>query len=398
MFPSFSSSSSSEDESFLRAIRGTSRAITFEYTLESLVAAREQEPPIPRCTPEVPPAQPPEFVPPSEITALLCRDGFVFDLATNTFSRLVIDFLPDPPLPSLPQSPPLSDWQLKALQLCPEQFPPSPPLLYSLMLKILDPSFTRLLGSSLVRSAKVFNSVSIDFSIWLSIIQNAINVNIESLVYLLALFIPEQFIVPKGSNPAITVILLHFASLLCPTIAEHPEYCLSFVGLRSSLESAEFLNEGMISDLSSRCCNLGLSVPAPNLSFWISSFPLSGFGAQLFFPTGSRLVLGLMEMNIPEVLTIEKFLQALENLRKQCKSREDVLVARVSAVRAIGEKVLVSADKLGLANTTVLKQAVRHLNFAFPGSDISVMTELKEQLHVTRVQIEILDASELSKK
>jgi hypothetical protein len=192
----------------------------------------------------------------------------------------------------------------------------------------------------------------------------------------------------RRSDARSDILLLHFAAILCPTISEHPEYGMAVRQLRASLLAPDFLCDDAVAEVAEKCCQLAVTVPVQNLSLWISMFPLEGWGAELLFRVAMSVCMHLMEQ--PGGGSIEDFVDALGNVKTLCESPSDADLVKASAVLALAEKVLITGMKLKRVDKKLMKVMAKNLKFSFTASDMSVLTALKEQVHVTRTQVEML--------
>jgi hypothetical protein len=98
------------------------------------------------------------------------------------------------------------------------------------MVKLVQSPCAADFGHILVRYASHFAPASLHFSEWFPIVLSAIETNSEAVVFLLAAATPSIVAFASPTNP-VTIVLLHFASMLCPTIAEHASYGLALSSL-----------------------------------------------------------------------------------------------------------------------------------------------------------------------
>jgi hypothetical protein len=92
---------------------------------------------------------------------------------------------------------------------------------------------------------------------------------------------------------------------------------------------------------------------------------------------------------------VAEFVGALVNVKELCQADDDAALVKASAVVALAEKGIAAAVRLRIADKQTIKHLARALKFTFPQSDLGVMTALKEQVHVTRAQIEMLEQAEI---
>jgi hypothetical protein len=164
--------------------------------------------------------------------------------------------------------------------------------------------------------------------------------------------------------------------------------------LRCLLVDFEDVKDEEIASLAVQCSEVALELPLQSIAVWIAAFVMDGYGAKLFYAIGTMVCLMLLEAQVEGLPTMDQFEGSLIGLRKLCGSPHNVDLLRASAVIALVEKVAAAAIRLEIVDSTAIERMAHHLKGAFTGTDVSDMTVLKEQFHVTRVQLEMLAQSD----
>lgn len=386
------SETSDESDDLRSVIQGKRTTLPDDCTIDSLLASRERDilfrPLVPSPTTSSP--EGPGFVAPTDVVPLLSRDGSIFELSAAMFPMQVLSLLSSRALPDRPQFARLPDWKRQALELFPDSVSCIPSILFSMIEEYIATG-GKDSPTVLIRYALRFARNSVDYSTWLSFALEAIGSNLRCLTALLAIGNYETFAFEsddRRSDARSDIVLLHFAAILCPTISECPEYGMAVRQLRASLLAADFLSDDIVGAVAERCCQLTAAVPVQNLSLWISMFPLEGWGAELLFRVATRVCMQLMEL--PGGGSIGDFIDALANVKTLCESPRDADLVKASAVLALAEKVLIAGMKLKRIDKKLMKVMAKNLKFSLTASDMSMLTALKEQVHVTRTQVEML--------
>jgi hypothetical protein len=391
-------SASASDDDLPSIFRPTgTNSVPADCSIDQLLKSRQNEiarvPGIRRLleSPELSDDEPeiPQFQDPIDLTPTLSRDASIFDFTESCFQTSVLELIHPPSNYERPACPRLPSWQLKTVELYPDQAPHSASILLSLLQEVFI-TRSRPLRHTIVNYARSLPRHSVSFSIWISLVVESINADPMRLICLLAIAAFDLF--QYESDPDIAyrdIIVLYFAAILCPQVSTRSTFHLAVRQLRDNLTS-EVLTDDAISNLISDCSELVFDAATENISLLLSVFPLDGKGAQIMFAIGGRLALNLLGAEPPSRPTFEEFTVVLADIKKLIQSSDDADLMKFGVVLALTEKIVVAGMRLKVVNRRGLEQIAKDLKFSFASSDAGEMTTLKEQVHVTRMQIEML--------
>jgi hypothetical protein len=106
------------------------------------------------------------------------------------------------------------------------------------------------------------------------------------------------------------------------------------------------------------------------------------------------MCIALLGTDVPTVPTAAKFIDALGGIRAACEFTKEADLLVAAAVVALTERVAATAAQLRIYSGEDLRAIAQCLRVSFSNSDVGVMTILKEQLHATRAQVEMLSQAE----
>jgi len=396
-----SETSSDSDDDLRAIINGKKADVPEDCTLDSLLATRETDifihHPVVESPDESSDDAQSDFVPPVTIGPMLSRDASIFDLPEGAFPMIVLSFLADCQPPDPPSYAKLPEWTRKFIEVSTDLYPKSADTLFALISELIETESPEL-QSLLIRYGAQFPSQSIPYRIWHSFALKAINKNICSLVGLLSVANYDSFSFKTESDQRMArtdLILLHLSSIFCPKISMHSDYSHVIPQLVNFLKRDIFDDEIWIGEVTTKFCNLATEIRIRNWSLWISMFPLEGFGSRFLLETGTRLCLWLFDSTLRDSVSIPEFVEALDRIKGLCESSDNEDLEKASAALALAEKVLIAAIRLRQVDKKTVKIMAKKLKFSFAVSDMSMMTALKEQVHVTRTQVENLSQSDL---
>lgn len=366
--------------------------VTYEvddFSIENLLETRERETTTDTqnySSDEIPDIG---FEAPIELGELVTQDPCVFELSQGNVPFRVFTVIdhPEPPVPVC--FPKLKMWQWRSLKTNPDMIESSSTLLFSLIQELILVHSDEI-GCILLQYCENLPIGSISYSNWFNCVREAMFSSPDALPYLLALSEFSNFCFTSSEedeNSVSEIILLHFSVLLCPTISESPRYAHALKALRSNLKSVS-LDERP--EIVMDCYSLALDVPVKNLSLIASLWPLDGIGSKICVEVASRLCCYLLDAEVPDVVDLHYTADVLKDLGKLCESMDEDDLIKASAVIALVERIVVAAIHQKMVDRPLIRRFADCLKFSFPNTDISVLTRLKEQVHVTRLQIGFL--------
>ena len=401
---STSGESSSDDEPELTAmLRGSEPTVTEDFSIDGLLAARDHDHDHyqPKFSAPGSEADGPgsDFHAPIEFNNFESRDASVFEFSQGNLPFRVFGVIErkDPPEPIC--FPRMKEWQWVALKTDIASIDVSSTLLFSMIQELILVRSMEI-GRMIIKFGEIMPEHSICYNIWFRCVKEAMFSAIDVVGFILGLSFYENFDFTDEEDEAAAkaeIIMLHFSVLLCPPATKSPAYVYAFRALRANLMSAGFSPEET-SDLAHACYSLTLDVPVKNLSLLASMLPMDGIGPHIMFETASRLCYDLMKLETPEEVTFEGLAKAMVHLKPLCLSSDDDDLFAASAVMALCERAFVAALKLNIVNKRVAQRFAESLKFSFGNTDAAVLTELKEQVHVTRTQIDLFIQAAMTKR
>ena len=78
----------------------------------------------------------------------------------------------------------------------------------------------------------------------------------------------------------------------------------------------------------------------------------------------------------------------MPQLKNLCESMDDDDVLKASTIIALAERAVVTSIQLGIITSEIIEFMIKQLKFSISSSDPGILTSIKEQIHVTRTQLE----------
>lgn len=323
------------------------------------------------------------------------KDGNIFQFTQQVKPLQVFDFIEKNDRENIDISiQKLDDWQMHALLLMPQFVDPNEKTLFSLIREMIDQQSSTL-GESIYQYLKKFGDNSITYSWWYQMVKETADSYIVGMIYLLSIDDYTKFAfssTDEKSQVPSELILLHLSAILCKDIAEHLKFHYCLDALRSLLKQFEHLicNDNFV-DLYTNCYLFSIECGVDTTALLISFFPLDGLGCELMYQVMMRLTLVYMRIsNIPEEISLDFLSESMVSLKRMCESMNKDDPLYVSACVTLIEKIVVIAIKKKRVTTETLGQISKRFKFSINSSNPGDMTELKEQIHVTRTQLDAL--------
>ena len=391
---STSGESSSENESELATmLRPQTLGGNEDFSIDGLLAARDHDATVPSAAVPVNDDDSPvsEFHAPIEFNAFESRDASVFDFSQGNLPFRVFGVIDREGPPEPICFPRMKEWQWKALKTDMAHVEVSSTLLFSMIQELV---FVRSfdIGRMIIKFAEIMPKHSISYSIWFRCVKEAMFSAIDVVGFILGLSFFENFSFDEEEDDDVAkmeIIMLHFSVLLCPPATESPAAVYAYRALRSNLMTSGF-NDAQAKNLADECYALTLDVPVRNLSLLASMLPLDGIGAQIMFVTAIKLCYDLMKLDVPSNVTFDGLVKVIGHLKQLCQSSDDDDLFAASAIMALSERAFLAGIKLKIVTKEAAQIFAETLKFSFSNSDAAVLTELKEQVHVTRTQVDML--------
>ena len=290
----------------------------------------------------------------------------------------------------------LKQWQWKACQFYPEAIMPSAAFFGLIQQLILTPN--EQVGRAVIECAAHLCESSIVYASWYSFMKEGMHTAVDSAVFLLAISDFEKFSFEndeQAKNARVSIIVLHVAAMLCPLVSEHPAYGRALKSLRNNLKQEHLFDNEDIMKIVDIVAGISMDVPVRNLNLFLSLFPFDGVGKRLVYSIGIKLCFLLMGMeSVPEDPTTSDLTSIIGYVKNMCDRSIACDLNKASIIIALTERIVVSGMILMLVTRDHLDEICRKLRFPIVNSGSGgSQVFLKEQLHVTRCQLESLLAT-----
>ena len=321
---------------------------------------------------------------------LLVRDGSVFEFGDSSFPMKLLSFLEiNEETYNLHFTPQLTKLQWNLIKYQPDLVMPSQTLLFSLVQQLIVTGNTEI-GEYILDYSLKFPFESIEFKIWIDYLKEAIISAQAISCYIIAIARPRIFIsvdhsVDKSRN--LQLILIFIASLLTPQTSTPNAFNRVVKNLRDLLRSV-ILDADDYSFIITKSLEMSHDQPFSNVSFLVSLFPLDLNGAAILGPFAANYALALLKS---EAEGIEGLCTTIHLLKNLCNSADSDDLVVASAVLALTERSITCALKFKLIDESHLNMLLDGLQFNFVNilGQEAFMIKIREQLHMTRAQIEL---------
>ena len=325
------------------------------------------------------------FVPPFKIEKLPDNDPSIFDFHDFSFPMEIFDKMHYSHNDVDITIPPVEEWKVLALENFEDFVPYDPLFFFSLIIRAIELK-TPESGLLIIKYSSKIQKNSIDFTYFVHCIRLCAEKVPEMLCFLLGSVTTKSFIVKSEEETKdihFDLILLHCAAILTSKAINNPLAFYMIDQLRTLLLST-ILESPVIEELGDILVSICFSMECEVLSQVTTYFPLTGSGSDLMIYFGLHMISGMMESEYPP--TIEWLPKTMEGLKNKCA--QTPLIA--SGVASVVHMVVAAAIKSGEIDQETIQGIIEAMKFNIPCTDIAMLTMLKEQLQVTRTQIDML--------
>lgn len=346
-----------------------------EFSIDSLLAARESEclsSPIrsvsaPILEPET------KFEDPFDLQALTTVDACVFDFPENLDMVAARAFIGE-----------AKELPVRELSECDKEILEN----YPDMIRCSGEFALRCVASPFVRKLELclrgVDEYSIDFEALKSLFMSS---GVEaSKVFALA---NPSFIANAGDARE-GMFWLFIAALAEPVLAFGRHGHVIVRSLRKYLREAELCVEEVDSFVE-KMVMVFQTLPPYHLSGFISLFPIVDVAsAQLVARFGLKYIFAYFGRQDP---AFENLAGVIGGIKEHYEKKDEKQLAYVSAILGLTERAVAAGIRLRVIDSTTVQQISTALRFTTGSSDASEMIQIKEQLQVTRAQLEYLALS-----
>lgn len=325
-----------------------------------------------------------------KLKPLLERDGSVFTFNDSSFPIRLLTFLDVKDTCGMHLTPRLSDLQWRMVKIQPDFVQPSQTLLFSLVQELIVTS-NKEIGECLLNYVQCFPRESIEFTAWKDYLKESI-VSAQAVAeYVIALARYKIFTsVSKAEDKKrnVSVMLTFMAAILSQQSNTTRAFNMIIENLTDYLSAPLGLNDRDFEYIITSVLELAHDQPFTNVSFLVSLFPMNENGALIIGPIAANSALTLLNSKKEGLEGLCEDISLLKNL---CISKNDDDIIAASAVLAFSERAIVSAIKFKLITIDQLNKFNDGLQFNMvnPTGQQTFMVRIREQLHITRSQIDL---------
>ena len=349
-----------------------------EFSIDSLLAARESEclsSPIrsvsaPILEPE------PSFDEPFELDALSTVDACVFNVPKQTDFAAFRAILGDVKQVSVPQ---LSLWEKVIVENYPEFVCGSGAFALRC---VASPT-----GRSFESCLKRIDGCSIDFEV-LKALFACSGVDCSRVLALC-----DASLLANAGDAREGMFWLFMAALAEPVVAFGRYGHVVVRGLRKYLSDAE-LSMAECDAFVDKMLEMFKNLSPTHLSGFITFFPIvDSASARIVAMFGLKLICGYFG---GRDASFEELVNVIGMIKGHYENKDEKQLLSVSAILGLTERAVVAGLKLRMLKAEVVHRIVNALRFTTGNSDASEMIQIKEQLQMTRTQLEYIALSSVS--
>ena len=322
---------------------------------------------------------------------------FEFSMCSNSIRVFDLSYFND--IEKKPSYPSLNESQCQAL-LYLNQFlsPINENILFSAIQEMINKKSIDF-DNSLLGFFNKFPSKSIDYKKWVALLRKAMLTSKQEVIYILTLGEVDKFKYASDEEKheiSFELVLLHIAAFLDPLITLNSKYILVLKLIKQNLidikESNSF-SQVKIQQLIDSCVSLIIGekinhTSVSNIFNFISLMPTDGIGIEIVFKASLKICLKLLDCESKE-LNIKTLVESISKISSICNdSMSDDNVKKITTIVALTERIISAAIQLNCIENEDIKAITTKLKFNIHSTNIGMLTGLKEQIHITRMQID----------
>ena len=330
----------------------------------------------------------------SDFDGLKDADGSIYASFENKISEILFDVLEIEIPHTLFKVFDLPNYLITALQHFPQLVPDNAEILFSyihyiIQNNIFDDQMT------LQKYSLRFNVKSLDYDTWKHYLLYSIEKSINAVFPIFSIFNFNLFNLEENTeefNIVKTEICSFYFAMLCSSeIVNHRQFIHVLHTMRLFLLTIK-LDNFHLDCIVNNMIKIALIQPVEIISSFISFFPIEGVGVSIIYQFSIKLIYQFFGLdNIP--LTINKLSEELYRIKSLCESENEINLKQASAVLSLCERALISSFQLTEVGNSIISNIIHSFRFGLQNSDLGMLTQLKEQIHFTRNQLEIIMSS-----
>lgn len=190
------------------------------------------------------------------------------------------------------------------------------------------------------------------------------------------------------------LVSLYCSLLFSCTFINHQKFPMVSKKLKELFQDDNYtLSSENIQLLCDSIFHLYKELPPQSITGFCLYFPIYSFGLIIITKLSMMIFSHFLNGRIDHLVQIGDNLSSIKGM---CESHSKEELLKVSAFLALTERVIVASIQTKDADFHTIEHISRSLRFILQNSAINEMTLLKEQIHITRTQSELLSQSEVN--
>lgn len=287
------------------------------------------------------------------------------------------------------------DHLLKMFFLYPNAVPASPQLFFSFALHIVSNNLCDS-NNCLMKYSQQLPEHSIDYSIYRTLFVHSISHSPQSIFslfsvynYFLFKFASEE----ESDRIKMEIILLFFGLIMTTDVVSNVQFSSIIHNIRPCLLATDF-DQSQIDYIVAIMLDLTGKLPAQALASVISQFPIDGAGAPIIYSYCIKLI--FIEFGVPcdkVEISLPCLAEHFTLFQSFFDHDNDNELQKASAVLGLVERAIITGFQLFPMDYNAFTKILQALKVNFKNSSVGSMTLLKEQIHATRSQLEMIYVS-----
>lgn len=320
------------------------------------------------------------FVPPFSLSKVKTDDPIIFAKTDFEFPKIIFEFLHSEEADFTTAN--IEPWMLLAIKYYSQQLPIKPEFYFSLVNYLIYKKDEDV-GHFLIKYGAKLPKGCLDFPSFIKLFKLCSEISPEMLSFILGSIEPTNM---AGDRIPIThdFILMH-AAMLFTTKAVNVPYSYHAIEKLRRIFDYGSLPEEVIEEIGNAIIRICQEKDANDvLSQFTTYFPINGAGSGIMIFFGRHIIKQLMKSEAEPLL--DNLPVMLENIKLVSSADPSICSAIVSVLHA----TVSAAMKDGEIDQDTVGEIIEKLKFTIPCHDPILLTLLKEQLQVTRTQLDIL--------
>lgn len=319
------------------------------------------------------------------------RDGSIFSFCDFSYPMRVFDIINRDQSYDIHCIPELTQPQWMMMLNCLDFVEPSQTLLFSLFQELIRKR-QQYIGDIILKYASNFPQNSINYTIWFDFLKEAA-ISCEQLsVYLLALAKPHIFMENSdyhSNSRNAELAILFIASLITPQTM----FCKPFLEILSNfttfMQITDF-SQDEIDFIVNSTVELLHDQPIASISYLISYFPFTQNTCVILGQIST--ILALQYLGFSENFDLHFLCSNIGKIKSLCDSFSNDEIIQASAVLALAERAI----SCGIVKKSIFQEDLQifieglQFNISNPNFHETLMIRIREQLHITRTQAELI--------